>query len=43
MGINYNRNLNEEDSKFEEVMNTIKPNTTAVNFKEFINSRLSAE
>lgn len=41
MGINYNRNLNEEDSKFDEVMNVIKPNTTAQNFKDFINSRMS--
>ena len=43
MGINYNRNLNEEDSKFEEVMQVIQPNSTALNFKDFINSRLNQE
>ena len=41
MGINYDRNFNEEDSKFEEGMQGIKPNTTASNFKDFVHSRLS--
>ena len=40
MGIHYNRNLSDEDSKFDEVMKTIKPNTNANNFSEFLNSRI---
>jgi hypothetical protein len=36
MGILEKKNYEEEDSKLDEVLRTLRPNTTAHNFKEFL-------
>lgn len=36
MGITENYGVDEEDPKLEEVLHVLRPNTTAKNFKEFI-------
>lgn len=36
VGIGQPQNDNEEDNELESILNTLKPNTTANNFKEFL-------
>ncbi len=36
MGIFEKNNFEEEDSKLDEVLKTLRPNTTAKNFKDFL-------
>ena len=36
MGIFEKNNFEEEDSKLDEVLKTLRPNTTAKNFKEYL-------
>lgn len=37
--IGQEQNNNDEDNELETILNTLKPNTTATNFKEFLDIR----